>query len=136
MIAPLLVLDPVPVASVSAVDAMSAYSPLPPIENPKLMSRFNVSASALLVLLAITHRLLVLESVQLPAELLAIDSVKNFALVGAARAALNRNDKAAAIAKSAHKKGTTLREEAVASGYVTGEDFDAVVRPETMLAPG
>src|SRR3954462_1727645 len=45
-------------------------------------------------------------------------------------------DKAAAIAKSAHKKGTTLREEAVASGYVTGEDFDAVVRPETMLTPG
>ena len=45
-------------------------------------------------------------------------------------------DKAAAIAKSAHKKGTTLREEAIASGYVTGADFDAVVRPETMLAPG
>jgi len=45
-------------------------------------------------------------------------------------------DKAAAIAKSAHKKGTTLREEAIASGHVTGEDFDAVVRPETMLAPG
>jgi len=45
-------------------------------------------------------------------------------------------DKAAAIAKAAHKKGTTLREEAIASGHVTGEDFDAVVRPETMLAPG
>jgi aspartate ammonia-lyase len=45
-------------------------------------------------------------------------------------------DKAAAIAKSAHKKGTTLRDEALASGHVTAEDFDAVVRPETMLAPG
>jgi fumarate hydratase, class II len=45
-------------------------------------------------------------------------------------------DKAAAIAKSAHKKGTTLREEAVRSGHVTEEEFDAVVRPETMVRPG
>ena len=45
-------------------------------------------------------------------------------------------DKAAAIAKTAHKKGTTLKEEAVGLGHVTAEEFDAVVRPETMLAPG
>jgi fumarate hydratase, class II len=45
-------------------------------------------------------------------------------------------DKAAAIAKAAHKNGTTLREEALRSGHVTAEDFDAIVRPETMLAPG
>ena len=45
-------------------------------------------------------------------------------------------DNAAAIAKTAHKNGTTLREEAVRSGHVTAEEFDAVVRPETMLAPG
>jgi fumarate hydratase class II len=44
-------------------------------------------------------------------------------------------DKAAAIAKAAHKNGTTLREEALRSGHVTAEDFDAIVRPETMLAP-
>ncbi len=44
-------------------------------------------------------------------------------------------DKAAAIAKSAHKNGTTLREEAVKSGHVTGETFDEVVRAEDMLAP-
>ncbi len=44
-------------------------------------------------------------------------------------------DKAAAVAKAAHKKGTTLREEAIASGHVTAEEFDAIVRPETMLAP-
>jgi fumarate hydratase class II len=44
-------------------------------------------------------------------------------------------DKAAKVAKSAHEKGTTLREEAVALGYVTAEEFDAVVRPEAMLAP-
>jgi fumarate hydratase, class II len=45
-------------------------------------------------------------------------------------------DNAAAIAKAAHKNGTTLKEEAVRSGHVTAEEFDAVVRPETMLAPG
>jgi fumarate hydratase class II len=45
-------------------------------------------------------------------------------------------DNAAAIAKSAHKNGTTLKEEAVRSGHVTAEEFDQVVRPETMLAPG
>jgi fumarate hydratase class II len=45
-------------------------------------------------------------------------------------------DNAAAIAKSAHTNGTTLKEEAVRSGHVTAEEFDAVVRPETMLAPG
>jgi fumarate hydratase class II len=44
-------------------------------------------------------------------------------------------DKAAAIAKSAHKNGTTLKEEAVKSGAVTAEEFDRVVRPEDMLAP-
>jgi fumarate hydratase class II len=45
-------------------------------------------------------------------------------------------DKAAAIAKAAHKNGTTLKEEALASGHVTAEEFDRVVRAEDMLAPG
>jgi fumarate hydratase class II len=45
-------------------------------------------------------------------------------------------DKAAAIAKAAHKNGTTLREEALRSGHVTAEEFDGIVRPDTMLAPG
>ncbi|RVH42204.1 class II fumarate hydratase [Sinorhizobium meliloti] len=44
-------------------------------------------------------------------------------------------DNAAKIAKTAHKNGTTLREEAVGGGYVTDEAFDAVVRPETMIGP-
>ncbi len=44
-------------------------------------------------------------------------------------------DKAAAIAKTAHKQGLTLREAAIASGDVTGEEYDAVVRPEKMLGP-
>jgi fumarate hydratase class II len=44
-------------------------------------------------------------------------------------------DNAAKIAKTAHKNGTTLREEAVGGGYVTDAEFDAVVRPETMISP-
>jgi fumarate hydratase class II len=44
-------------------------------------------------------------------------------------------DNAAKIAKAAHKNGTTLKEEAVKGGYVTAEEFDAVVRPEDMIAP-
>jgi fumarate hydratase, class II len=45
-------------------------------------------------------------------------------------------DNAAKIAKTAHKKGTTLREEAVGGGYVTDKEFDAIVRPEKMISPG
>jgi fumarate hydratase, class II len=44
-------------------------------------------------------------------------------------------DRAAKIAKTAHKNGTTLREEAIADG-VPADDFDAIVRPELMIAPG
>ena len=42
-------------------------------------------------------------------------------------------DKAAAIAKTAHKDGLTLREAALASGDVSAEDFDRLVRPENMV---
>ena len=45
-------------------------------------------------------------------------------------------DNATKVAKTAHKKGTTLREEALALGFVTAEEFDAIVRPETMISPG
>ena len=45
-------------------------------------------------------------------------------------------DAAAKIAKTAHQKGTTLREEAVGGGYVTNEEFDEIVRPEKMIQPG
>ena len=44
-------------------------------------------------------------------------------------------DAAAEIAKTAHKNGTTLRQEAVGGGYVTEDEFDATVRPEKMLGP-
>jgi fumarate hydratase class II len=42
-------------------------------------------------------------------------------------------DKAAQIAKKAHKEGTTLRKAALALGYVTAEQFDQWVRPEAMV---
>jgi fumarate hydratase class II len=44
-------------------------------------------------------------------------------------------DRAAKIAKTAHKNGTTLREEAILDG-IDAADFDAIVRPENMIAPG
>ncbi len=44
-------------------------------------------------------------------------------------------DAATKVAKTAHKNGTTLREEAIALGYVDGETFDRVVRPEDMIGP-
>jgi fumarate hydratase class II len=45
-------------------------------------------------------------------------------------------DRAAEIAKKAHREGTTLREAAVALGYLTAEEFDREVRPERMARPG
>ena len=50
--------------------------------------------------------------------------------------ALNRKigyDNAAKIAKNAHKKGTTLRDSAIELGLLTGEEFDAEVKPENMV---
>ena len=44
-------------------------------------------------------------------------------------------DKAAQVAKAAHANGTTLREEAMRLGYVSGPDFDRLVRPEKMTRP-
>jgi len=45
-------------------------------------------------------------------------------------------DACARIAKTAHKNGTTLREEAVGGGYLTNDEFDEWVRPEKMISPG
>ena len=44
-------------------------------------------------------------------------------------------DNATTVAKTAHKNGTTLREEAVGLGFVTEAEFDEIVRPEDMIAP-
>ena len=45
-------------------------------------------------------------------------------------------DKAAEIAKKAHREGTTLKEAALALGYLTAEEYDQSVRPEKMVGPG
>ena len=44
-------------------------------------------------------------------------------------------DKAAAIAKKAHKEGLSLKEAAVALGHLTAEQFDQWVKPEDMVGP-
>jgi fumarate hydratase class II len=44
-------------------------------------------------------------------------------------------DNATTVAKTAHKNGTTLKEEAIALGFVDAETFDRVVRPELMIGP-
>lgn len=44
-------------------------------------------------------------------------------------------DNATTVAKTAHKNGTTLKEEAIALGFVDAETFDKVVRPEQMIGP-
>ena len=44
-------------------------------------------------------------------------------------------DNATTVAKTAHKNGTTLKEEAIALGFVDSDTFDKVVRPENMVGP-
>jgi fumarate hydratase class II len=45
-------------------------------------------------------------------------------------------DNAAKVAKTAHSRGTTLREEAVRLGFVTAQEFDRLVQPDKMTRPG
>ncbi|HEU4922320.1 MAG TPA: class II fumarate hydratase [Burkholderiales bacterium] len=45
-------------------------------------------------------------------------------------------DRAAEIAKKAHREGTTLREAALALGYVSAADFERWVRADAMIGPG
>jgi fumarate hydratase class II len=92
----------------------------------------------------------VLESIELLAD--ACDSFRENCVVGlepdrraiarhvesslmlvTALAPLVGYDAAASIAKKAHAEGTTLKEAAIASGLVTAEDFDRVVRAEKMV---
>jgi fumarate hydratase class II len=45
-------------------------------------------------------------------------------------------DNAAKVAKEAHTRGTTLREEAVRLGLVSAQEFDRLVQPDKMTHPG
>jgi fumarate hydratase, class II len=44
-------------------------------------------------------------------------------------------DNAAKVAKSAHARGTTLREEALRLGFVSAAEFDRLVQPDKMTHP-
>lgn len=44
-------------------------------------------------------------------------------------------DKSSEIAKNAHKNGSTLKDSAVASGYLTAEEFDKWIVPHEMIGP-
>jgi fumarate hydratase class II len=61
--------------------------------------------------------------------------VKNSLMLVTALAPKVGYDKAAKIAHTAHVEHTSLREAAVKLGYMTGEEFDAAVRPEDMTHP-
>ncbi|MEI8332559.1 MAG: class II fumarate hydratase [Chloroflexota bacterium] len=63
------------------------------------------------------------------------DHVGNSLMLVTALAPSIGYDRAAEIAKNAHKSGSTLREAAIASGYLTAEEFDVSVRPEEMTRP-
>src|SRR6202034_1250064 len=45
-------------------------------------------------------------------------------------------DNAAKVAKTAHARGTTLKEEAMRLGFVSAAEFDRLVQPEKMTHPG
>jgi fumarate hydratase class II len=45
-------------------------------------------------------------------------------------------DNAAKVAKSAHARGTTLKEEALRLGFVSADEFDRLVQPDKMTRPG
>ncbi len=62
-------------------------------------------------------------------------NINNSLMLVTALAPLIGYDKAADIAKTAHKHGTTLKEEALKSGYVTEMQFDEYVKPEKMVKP-
>ncbi|MFD1343452.1 class II fumarate hydratase [Litorisediminicola beolgyonensis] len=61
--------------------------------------------------------------------------MKNSLMLVTALAPTIGYDNATKVAKTAHKNGTTLKEEAIALGFVDEETFDRVVRPEDMIGP-
>src|SRR6476646_7671379 len=63
------------------------------------------------------------------------DLLKNSLMLVTALAPKIGYDRAAAIAKAAHAKGTTLREEAIRLGFISGSEFDRLVQPEKMTRP-
>ena len=81
-----------------------------------------------------SFRLRCVEGVEANRERIAAQLDRSLMLVTALAPKIGY-DKAATIAKAAHAGGSTLREAALASGFVTAEEFDALARPEAMLGP-
>jgi fumarate hydratase class II len=75
-----------------------------------------------------------IEGIQLNEQRIARNLNESLMLVTALKAHIGY-DKAAQIAKKAHHEGTTLREAALALGYLTPEQYDQWVRPEEMVHP-
>ena len=101
----------------------------------KPMMVFNLINSTLLLSDAcITFRKYLIEGLRANEERIA-DHVKNSLMLVTALTPKIGYDKAGEIAKKADKEGTTLREAALALGYLSGEDFDATVKPRAMALP-
>ena len=71
-----------------------------------------------------------------PNETIIADRVAGSLMLVTALAPHIGYDRAAEIAKKAHRDGTTLKDAALALGYVSAEDFERWVRPEAMIRPG
>ena len=63
------------------------------------------------------------------------DDLDNSLMLVTALAPIIGYDKAAKIAKSALKKGTTLKEEAIKSGLINEKDYLKIVNPKKMVNP-
>ncbi len=79
-------------------------------------------------------RIWCIDGIQLNRERIATNLDRSLMQVTALAPTLGY-DTAAAIAHHAHRDGTTLREAAIASGAVSGEDFDRLTDPTTMTTP-
>lgn len=63
------------------------------------------------------------------------DLMQRSLMLVTALAARIGNDNAAKVAKSAHARGTTLKEEALRLGFVSESEFDRLVQPDKMTHP-
>jgi fumarate hydratase class II len=81
-----------------------------------------------------TFRQFAVEGMEADRERIA-EHVRNSLMLVTALNPIIGYDKAAEVAKKAHREGTTLRQAALALGYLSAEEFDQAVRPEKMIGP-
>ncbi|EYB92702.1 hypothetical protein Y032_0191g1326 [Ancylostoma ceylanicum] len=99
-----------------------------------LMVKNNLQSVRLLSDVAVSFTVYCLDGITANKERIAKIMRESLMLVTALNPHIGY-DNACKIAKTAHKNGTTLKEEAVKSGLVTPEQFDQWVRPEDMIGP-